>query len=104
MRPVKRTRGVRSSCAGELDPQRATWGVALDLMAPEADDRPTGSLESHGLLAVAFDVPVDLRVPVVDVAGWPAAALRTSMPKAAIDEHRELEAGKREVGPGSLDA
>jgi len=66
-------------------------------MLPGAEDQPTGFGEGLIDAAVAIDVAAQLGRPVLDVAGRGGAVLGTRVPKTAVDEDGEPDAGKDDV-------
>lgn len=69
----------------------------LQLALPDLDHEVTfGSCHSPDL-GVTSAVPGDLRSPVSDVRLRDVAAAGTSMPKASVNEHRDLRAVEDEI-------
>src|SRR5580692_13001245 len=64
---------------------------------PEPDHRPAGLRERLVGGAVTLDVPGQLRRPVPVIVLRLAAVVRAGVPEAAVDEHGDLAAGKRDV-------
>lgn len=60
------------------------------LMFPEAEHSPSGIAQKVVCLAIALDVPLQLRQPIVGVALGQARMLWTPVPEAAVDEDRNL--------------
>jgi hypothetical protein len=65
---------------------------------PEAKDGPSGRSEVGVDLAIAFNVPLELRLPEVCVDLGVGAVLRATVPKAAVNEHNESSAGECDIG------
>jgi hypothetical protein len=77
------------------DPERSLLRV---LMLPDAKDGPSGSLQ-HGIgLPIARAVAVELRAPEIAVERWAGRVHWAAVPEAAVNEHRELQPRKYEVG------
>jgi hypothetical protein len=66
---------------------------------------PPGTAQKSGVSSIALDVPRKLGVPVRGVRLWCPAVVRTSMPKASIDEDDDPLRREHDVGrnPHSVD-
>lgn len=74
--------------------------VGRRLMLPEPQDRPSSCEKSFVVLTVALAVTRELRRPVAFVRDHRSATmLRTSVPEAAIDEHRHSLPSEGYIGP-----
>lgn len=67
-------------------------------MLPNPNDPPSVTPQQPTLHAVARDVALDLASPEIRVVLRPRRVLRTPVPEAAVDEHREALLRKHEVG------
>lgn len=68
-----------------LDPAGRVGGI---FVLPDANDGPSGGVQDSVIGAVALDVAVKFRLPVVRICGRVRGVNRTAMPEAAIDKHR----------------
>lgn len=67
-------------------------------MFPEPNHQPAGGMEGLVVEAVTFMGAPELRNPVVGVGHRDGTVLWASMPKAPIEVHHDLAAGKDDVG------
>lgn len=67
-------------------------------MFPMADYSPAGGGEPSVGLGVALTVLYNLQIPVVAVGSWALIVIRATMPKAAVNEDRDLGPGEDDVG------
>ena len=67
-------------------------------MLPYADDGPAGGAKGGVVGAVAADVPLELRFPVLGVRTWMRGMFGTSMPEAAIYEDGDASGPEDKVG------
>ena len=72
-------------------------GLVGVLVLPNADGKPSGLSEFTVSVAVAFPVGYDLPSPEFAIGLGPGRVLGTAVPKTAIDEHGNLQAGKNNV-------
>jgi hypothetical protein len=68
-------------------------------MLPEAQDPPTACLQPVIDSAVTRDVCCQLRLPISLVRSGHSGVLRTGVPEAAVDEHRQTRSWEGKVDP-----
>jgi hypothetical protein len=64
------------------------------LMFPNAQDCPPCAFQANSSLFVSFNVSRYLRSPVISVSNWDSSMLATSVPKASVNENRDLNFGE----------
>jgi hypothetical protein len=69
------------------------------LVFPYSKDCPTRLVQQAILFPISLLISLDFGSPKLTVALGPRHVLGTSVPKAAVDEHRDTPAGKDDVGP-----
>lgn len=89
---------------GRDDAGDRSLGIPPEFAFPDDHDRPPILFQGGGLFRIPFDVPTELRDPVVGVVpGEVWMADRALVPEASVHEHRHLPTGVAYVGmPGGL--
>jgi hypothetical protein len=64
---------------------------------PKAKDDPPVAGEAPVGVAIPSPITFDLFAPPRGIRFWPCAMDRTAVPKAAVDEHRDLRTEERDV-------
>jgi hypothetical protein len=65
---------------------------------PESHDRPPALLQLARCLGVSASIALDLGGPELGVRLSDGVMLRAAMPEAPVDEDREPQSGKHDVG------
>jgi len=76
-------------------------GVLRNDVCPDSENRPVGRLKRSGHTAIAFDVLIQLRLPVLGVGLWFRAVDRASVPEATIDVNGQASAAEDEIRPSA---
>lgn len=89
---------------GRDDTGDCSLWIPSELAFPDDHDRPPILYQGGGILRIPFDVPTELRNPVVGVMlGEMGVADRALVPEASVHEHRNLSPRVAYVGmPGGL--
>lgn len=66
-------------------------------MLPEAQHGPAGSVKSQVGIKISFAILINLRPPIFCVLLGLGGVLRTSVPKASVHEHCNMQARKGDV-------
>lgn len=72
--------------------------VAAELMFPEPQDRPPSTPVEARHPQITSAVASDLRLPELDMRFRPTTVETAAMPKARVDEDKDLEAGEDKIG------
>ena len=88
----------RSGCECGSDFSDARARALRKVMFPNPHDPPTGSAERPAHQTVSGLVGCQLLRPEWPVAPWHGGVFRATVPKAAVHENGDSEAGKGEVG------
>jgi hypothetical protein len=68
------------------------------LVLPNSNDLPACRMKPRVVFAISLSVPPKLRLPVVRIRLGNRSMLWAAVPKAAINEHRNVPGGKDDVG------
>jgi hypothetical protein len=90
--------GSRPITHDQLD---GACSIRSHLVLPHADYVPASRSERGIVPAIPLDVSIQLDRPVRRVSARIGPVIRTSVPEAAVDEHRDSSCRKDHVGPAA---